>query len=286
MEQQLSYLGKIKEWLVVNGADLIVDLIVVLVILVVGRIVIDWLCNALRSSLQRTKRVSELLESFFVNVANKVLWVVLIMIAIQRLGIEIGPLVAGLGVTGFIVGFAFQESLGNLAAGMMIALNEPFTVGDFVEVAGKSGVVKEMNMMATTIFTPDNKKIVVPNNTLWGSCITNYTALDTRRVDLVVGVSYSSDIGKAKQVIQDALKQQDLVLDEPAPTVEVTEMADSSVNLVVRPWCTTATYWGTYFAVNQAVKEALDNAGVEIPFPQRDVHLIPAEGMPAPMPQA
>jgi small conductance mechanosensitive channel len=154
----------------------------------------------------------------------------------------------------------------------MIALNQPFQVGDFVEVGGVPGVVDETNMMATTLHSPDNKKIVVPNRSVWGSTITNYSALDTRRVDLVMGISYSSDIGKAKEVILSVLKGNEMVLDDPGPTVEVVEMADSSVNLVVRPWCKTADYWKVYFSVNRAAKEALDQAGIEIPFPQMDVH--------------
>jgi small conductance mechanosensitive channel len=154
----------------------------------------------------------------------------------------------------------------------MIALNQPFEVGHYVEVSGTSGAVFEMNMMATTLHTPDNKKVIVPNSAVWGSSITNYTALDTRRVDLVIGISYSSDIGAAKDVLQSVLKENNMVLDEPGPTVEVVEMADSSVNFVVRPWCKTADYWKVHFSVNSAAKEALDNAGIEIPFPQMDIH--------------
>ena len=272
MENELAYVEKVKEWLALNGANFLVDIIVVLIILIVGKFVIKGICKSLSISIRKSGRVSDLLESFIINVTGKVLWVVVFMLALQRLGIEIGPLVAGLGVTGFIVGFACQESLANLAAGIMIALNQPFQVGDLVEVGGVTGFVDETNMMATTLHTPDNKRIVAPNGSVWGSTITNYTALDTRRVDLVMGISYSSDIGKAKEVIQSVLKENKLVLDNPEPTVEVVEMADSSVNFVVRPWCNTADYWNVYFSVNRAAKEALDEAGIEIPFPQMDVH--------------
>jgi len=272
MEKELAYIEKVKEWFALNGANFLVDVVVVVLILIIGKFVIKAICKSLSASLKKSGRVSELLESFLVNVTSKVLWVVVIMLAIQKLGVEIGPLVAGLGVTGFIVGFAFQESLGNLAAGIMIALNQPFQVGNFVEVAGISGAVDEMNMMATTLHTPDNKKVVVPNGKVWGSTITNYTAHETRRVDLVVGISYSSDIGKAKEVIHSVLKQHEKVLADPESTVEVVEMADSSVNFVVRPWCKTEDYWNVYFGVTRAVKEAFDQAGIEIPFPQMDVH--------------
>jgi len=272
MEKELAYIEKVKEWVAVNGATFLVDVVVVLIILVVGNIVIKGICKSLSLSLKKSGKVSELLESFLLNVTSKVLWVIIFMLAIQRLGIAIGPLVAGLGVTGFIVGFACQESLSNLAAGIMIALNQPFQVGNFVEVAGVAGVVDEMNMMATTLHSPDNKKVVVPNGKVWGSTITNYSAHETRRVDLVVGISYSSDIGKAKDVIHSVLKENKAVLNDPAPTVEVVEMADSSVNFVVRPWCNTDDYWNVYFGVTRAVKEAFDQADIEIPFPQMDVH--------------
>ena len=272
MEKELAYIDKVKEWIVVNGASFLVDVVVVLIILLIGKIVINAICKSLSISIKKSGRISELLETFIINVTSKVLWVIVIMLAIQKLGIAIGPLVAGLGVTGFIVGFACQESLSNLAAGIMIALNQPFQVGDYVEIAGTSGVVDETNMMATTLHSPDNKKIVVPNGKVWGSTITNYTALDTRRVDLVMGISYTADIGSARDVILSTLKENEMVLDDPVSTVEVVEMADSSVNLVVRPWCKTENYWNAYFSVNRAVKEALDKAGIEIPFPQMDVH--------------
>ncbi len=271
-QTELGYVEKAKEWAVQNGADFVVNLIVFLIILLIGKVLVNWTCAAVRASLKRARNVSELMENFTVNVVSKVLWILVLLVAVSRFGIEVGPIIAGLGVTGFILGFAFQESLGNLASGMMIALNTPFHIGDFVDVAGHTGVVKEMNMMAVTLTTPDNKKIVVPNRAVWGSAITNYTALDTRRVDLTAGIAYGENIGQAREVIVAAVKAVAGVLPEPAITVEVVEMADSSVNFVVRPWCKTADYWTVFFAANRAVKEALDAAGIQIPFPQMDVH--------------
>jgi len=278
MENEMAYVEKIKEWFAINGGDFLVDVIVVLIILIVGKFVIKGVRKSLSMSLKKSGRVSEILESFILNVTSKVLWIIVFMLVIQKLGVEIGPLVAGLGVTGFIVGFACQESLANLAAGVMIALNQPFEVGHYVELSGATGAVFEMNMMATTLHTPDNKKVVVPNSSVWGSTITNYTALDTRRVDLVIGISYSSDIGNAKDVLHSVLKENKMILDEPGSTVEVVEMADSSVNFVVRPWCKTADYWDVFFSVNRGAKEALDQAGIEIPFPQMDIHHHGIEG--------
>ena len=270
--QELAMLDKGKEWLVANGPGFVVDLLVFALILFVGAFIIGGLRRVTRSMLERSERVSEALEGFLVNVLGKVLWVLLLMIALPRLGVDVAPLIAGLGVGGFIIGFAFQESLGNLAAGLMIMLNEPFRIGDYVEAGGSAGAINEINMMATTMTTPDNRKVVVPNRSIWGGTIVNYTAMETRRVDLVAGISYGADIGKARDVITSVLEANELVLKDPAWTVEVVEMADSSVNLVVRPWTKTENYWDVYFGVTRAIKEALDNAGIEIPFPQMDIH--------------
>ena len=272
IEKERAYLEKAVDWLVTNGFDFAVNLVVFLVIIIIGKVVVNALCNVIQKTLDNTANVSDILKGFVVNVAHKILWVIVGMIALQRLGIDIAPLIAGLGVTGFIVGFAFQESLGNLAAGLMIALNQPFQVGDYVESSGIQGTVQEVNMMATTLTTVDNKKVVIPNSLVWGSAITNFTALSTRRVDLLVGISYAADIGKGKQVIGDVIKNIDLILNDPEPVIEVVEMGDSSVNLTVRSWCKTADYWTIYFKLNQEVKEALDKAEIEIPFPQMDVH--------------
>lgn len=270
--EELTWLAQGKAWLMEKGPGFLVDLAVFILIIIVGAIAIKITRKALKMVLHKSKRINETLEKFLVNVTGKVLWVVLLMIALPRLGIDVAPLIAGLGVTGFIVGFAFQESLGNLASGMMIVLNQPFKLGDFVDAGGHQGVIGEINMMATTMVTPDNKKIVLPNRGVWGNPIVNYSALDTRRVDLSVGVAYSSQIGKARDVIADALKATPGVLSDPAPQIELNAMADSSLNLVVRPWCKSADYWNVFFAANQAIKEALDAAGIEIPFPQVDVH--------------
>ena len=260
------------EWVVTNGREFGVNVVAFLIILLVGKFLIGWACKATRASLSKPKNVSELMVNFTVNVVNKILWILVVLVGVSRFGVEVGPFVAGLGVSGFILGFAFQDALGNLASGIMLALNAPFHIGDFVEIGGIVGVVKETNMMATTLTTPDNKKVVAPNKTVWGSPITNYTALDTRRVDLTAGIAYGEDIGKARDAILAAVAACEGVLEDPGVTVEVVEMADSSVNFVVHPWCETAEYWNVFFRANRAIKEGLDAAGIEIPFPQMDVH--------------
>jgi small conductance mechanosensitive channel len=156
---------------------------------------------------------------------------------------------------------------------MMIALNQPFKVGDYVSAGGVEGVVQELNMMAATLTTGDNKKVTVPNKVIWGTPITNYTAMDRRRVDIAAGIAYGADIGKARAVALEVLRSHPLVLSDPAPLVEVVSLGDSSVNLAVRPWVKPADYWTVFFDVNRGVKEAFDRNGVEIPFPQLDVHM-------------
>lgn len=261
------------KWLAENGGTFLVNVLVALLLLAVGANLIGFLTRATRKALQRTRRVNSLLEAFLCSVVNKAAWVLLLMIVLQRLGVNIAPLIAGLGVTGFILGFAFQESLGNLASGMMIAINQPFKVGDYVSVGGIEGAVQELNMMAATLATADNKKVVVPNKVIWGAPITNYTATDKRRIEIAVGIAYGADIGKARRIALDVLRAHPLVLADPAPIVEVLSMGDSAVNLVLRPWTKPGDYWTVLFAVNQAVKEAFDKNGVEIPFPQLDVHM-------------
>ncbi len=274
--------NKALDWVILNGADFAFRAIAALIVILIGKVLITMISAVLRHHLNRAHRVSDLMEDFMVNTCRRVGWVIIGMVAVRQVGIDIAPLIAGLGVTGFIVGFAFQETLGNFASGFMIAVNQPFTLGDFVDLNGNAGNVVETNMMATTLTTLDNKKIMIPNKNVWGSAIVNYTALDTRRVDLMVGISYGSDISKAKTVIKDTLRQIDKVLAEPEPTVEVHEMADSSINLVVRPWCKTTDYWAVYFEVNHQVKEALDREGIAIPFPQLDIHHF--GNAPAPVP--
>ena len=189
-----------------------------------------------------------------------------------RLGVNVTPLIAGLGVTGFILGFAFQESLGNLASGMMIALNEPFKVGDFVDAAGLSGTILEVNMMATVMKTADNKRIVLPNKSVWGGPIVNYNALGLRRVDLQVGIDYGEDVTRAVDVILEAIAHVPGVLQYPAPAVAVASLNDSAVQINVRPWAKSADYWPVAAATLTEVKSALEKAGIKIPFPQIEVH--------------
>jgi small conductance mechanosensitive channel len=183
--------------------------------------------------------------------------------------------VAIIGAAGLAVGFALQGSLANFAAGVLILVLRPFRVGDFIMGAGEAGVVKEISLFTTELSTPDNIKVIVPNGQLFGDVIKNVTAYDTRRIDLVLGIGYSSDIEKAYDVLMDLIKEDTRILSGPAPQIAVSELADSSVNLVVRPWVKKEDYWTVRFDLTRKIKEAFDKNGIEIPFPQRVVHMIP-----------
>ena len=259
---------KLREWLAGSGMRLLENAISALVLFVVGWLVIRLVDFAIRKGLARSNRRG-LLINFVASSVTKACWAVLLVMVLGRLGVNVAPLVAGLGVTGFVLGFAFQESLGNLASGLMIALNEPFKVGDFVEIAGLQGSVVEMNIMATTLTTGDNKKIVVPNKSVWGGPIVNYSAMATRRVDVQVGIAYGEDIERALDVIRETVL---CVLPTPAPTIAVGALAESQVTINVRPWAKNADYWSVYFETLKAVKDELGRAGIEIPFPQVTVH--------------
>jgi small conductance mechanosensitive channel len=205
-------------------------------------------------------------------VRNTIL-VIGVLIALSQVGISMGPLLAGLGVIGFIIGFALQDTLSNFAAGMLFLLYRPFDVKDLVEAGGVSGLVSHMSLVNTTILTLDNQTIIVPNGKIWGDVIKNVTAQKVRRVDLVFGISYTDDIPKTEKILQEVVAAHEAVLDDPEPMIRVHELGDSSVNFIVRPWVKTDDYWETYWALTRAVKIRFDEEGVSIPFPQRDVHL-------------
>ncbi len=220
-----------------------------------------------------SKKCSDLLKQFFVSVVRKTIMLIGIIVALSMLEINIAPFVAGLGVAGFILGFALQGTLSNFASGLMILIYRPFDVGHVIEAAGIRGKVQSMNLVSTTVTTPDNQIVVVPNGEIWGGVITNVTGSDTRRVDMIFGISYTDDIAKASSLLESIVSSHELILKDPEPTIKVHELGDSSVNFVCRPWVKTADYWTVYWDVTRAVKERFDAEGVSIPFPQRDVHL-------------
>jgi small conductance mechanosensitive channel len=271
-------LSSILEFLKNNGIDsstivtLGKNIVVALVIFYVGRMVISLVVRGLRKVMQK-QEVDKTLETFICNLVRVALLVVVVIAAIGALGVETTSFIAIFGAAGLAVGLALQGSLSNFAAGVLIVLFRPYRVGDFIEAAGISGSVVQVQILTTILKTPDNKQIIVPNSQVMDSIITNYSANDTRRVDMVVGVSYSDDLDKVRNVLEELVAADERILDDPAHTIAVQALADSSVNFVVRPWVKTADYWGVWFDLTEAIKKRFDQEGISIPFPQQDVHL-------------
>lgn len=241
-----------------------------LALLIVARIIRGFV----RQWIDHVPNISDLLQAFVVTIIYWLVLAVGLMVVLSALGVDITPLFALFGGASIIAAFAMQDSLSNFASGLMIMIYRPFDVGDYVDVGGVGGTVKSTTIVSTTVATPDNKIIVIPNKNVWGNIITNVTASDTRRVDLVFGISYDDSIAEAFKVIEDALDAQPLILKEPAPKIEVNDLGDSSVNLICRPWVKTSDYWAVYWDLMRGVKERFDAAGISMPYPQRDVHVI------------
>ncbi len=243
-----------------------------LIIFIVGR----WLAKFISQSIEKAllkSRIDKTLAKFLKNLSNIVMLIFVIMAAAAPLGIETAQFAVALGAAGLAIGLALQGSLANFASGFLMIIFRPFKVGDFIEAAGVKGTVKEIQIFNTIVNTPDNVRAIIPNAQITGGNVLNYTANGTRRVDLVVGISYEDDLKKAKTIIEGVLVSDDRVLNDPGPTVAVNELADSSVNFVVRPWVNSADYWDTYFDMTTKIKLALDENDITIPFPQRDVHI-------------
>lgn len=255
-----------------RGVDLGINVVIAIAIFYVGRMVISLVVRGLHKVMRR-QEVDKTLETFVCNLVRMVLLVVVVIAAIGQIGIETTSFIAIFGAAGLAVGLALQGSLSNFAAGVLIVLFRPYRVGDFIEAAGINGVVEQVQILTTVLKTGDNKQVIVPNGQIMDSIITNYSANDTRRVDMVVGVSYDDDLDKVRDTIKELIAAEDRILDEPACTIAVSALADSSVNFVVRPWVKTPDYWGVMFDLTEAIKKRFDKDGITFPFPQQDVHL-------------
>ena len=254
------------------GLDFAINLVTAVVIFYVGRILVRLLTRGLRKVME-TQDVDKTLVSFASNLVGMVLLTFVIIAAVSALGIQTTSFIAVLGAAGLAIGLALQGSLSNFAAGVLIVLFRPYKVGDWVEAAGIAGSVEDVQILTTVLKTGDNKQVIVPNAQIMGSIITNYSANDTRRVDMVIGVSYDDDLDKVRSTIEELVAAEDRILDDPACTIAVSDLADSSVNFVVRPWVATADYWGVKFDLTEAIKKRFDKDGIAFPFPQQDVHL-------------
>ena len=242
-------------------------------IIVVGWIVTKIVVGAFKKGLKKTK-LPELVVEFLGRFLSALLYVAVILLAVSALGIGVGSVVLGLSaVIGLILGFGMQDTLTNLAAGVWIAALRPIDVGEVVEVAGKVGKVNAVGIMSTELLTPDNTFVTVPNKLVWGSVITNYTRMPTRRVDVDVGVAYGTDLDKAIKIAMDIMKSHPKVLSDPEPSVVITALADSSINLQLRAWAKTEDYWAVKGDLTRAIYEVYTMEGIEIPFPQMDVHI-------------
>ena len=246
-------------------------------VLIIGR----WLAGMIRRAVVRTlerARVDSALVPFLSASAYYVVLTLVVVSVLNLFGIQTTSMIAVVGAAGLAVGLALQGTLSNFAAGAMLLLFRPFRPGDYVEVGGVSGSVAEVGIFTTVLDTPDNVRVTIPNSSVYGQTIKNYSANENRRVDLVMGISYSDDIGRAIDAISRVVRSDKRVLSDPEPQIAVAELGDSSVNIVVRPWCRGTDYWNLRFDLTRELKQQLEAAGCSIPFPQRDVHVIPAEG--------
>ena len=241
-------------------------------ILIVGRIVATILKRLVIKVLKRSK-TDEAIVSFVGNLVHMGIMIFTALAALSKFGIQTASFVAILGAAGFAIGFAMQGSLSSFAAGVLLLVFRPIKVGDYVEIAGVAGTVKEIKLFSTIISTPDNVKIFVPNNKINGDIIKNYAGYDERRVDMVVGIGYGSPIDKAYEIMKNIIAADTRILAEPAVQIAVAELADSSVNFVLRPWVKKEDYWAVKFDLTEKIKKEFDAAGIEIPFPQTAVHL-------------
>lgn len=262
-------LDKITEQYVIPWS---IDILLALMIFIIGRYVAKLITRLITKLLERAK-VETILVHFIAGIVNSILLVVVIIAALDQLGVQTTSFIAVLGAAGLAIGLALQSSLQNFAAGVMLLLFRPFKAGDFVEAAGIAGSVENITIFSTLIKTGDNRMITVPNGSIYGNVITNYSALDTRRVDMVFGIGYEDDIKKAKEIMQQVLDADDRIMKEPAPKIAVSELADSSVNFIVRPWVKTADYWSVKFDITERMKLAFDKQGISIPYPQVQMHV-------------
>ena len=264
----------LKEAIEENAPDLIFRFLIFIFVLLVFRALSRITKRVVRVASDKSKLdMSALLKNILVSTSGGVVMALGVLMALSQVGISLAPMLAGLGVAGFIVGFALQDSLGNFASGAMILIYRPYDVGDLVEVTSASGLVKKMNLVSTTIATLDNQILVVPNSKIWGDVIKNVTAQKERRIDLEFGIAYDDDIELAERILIEIVSAHEKVLADPEPTVKLHTLGDSSVNFIVRPWTKTENYWNVYWDITREVKLRFDREGISIPFPQRDVHV-------------
>jgi len=248
-----------------------INIVMALAIFVIGKMVVKMLVGLAKKLMVKAK-VDSILVNFIASIVSTILLLFVVIASLNQLGVDTTSLIALIGAAGLAIGLALQGTLQNLASGVMLIIFRPFNAGDFVEAAGVAGVVEEIGIFTTVMRSGDNREIIIPNGEIFGGTITNFSKRATRRVDMVFGIGYDDDIKKAKDLLNRILAEDERVLKDPAPLVAVAELADSSVNFNVRPWCATGDYWDVYFDVHEKVKLTFDAEGISIPYPQMDVH--------------
>jgi len=248
------------------------NFIFAIAIFVIGKLIVKLIVRVIESLMLKSK-TDQVLVDFIGGMVKSVLTLFVIIAALGQLGVDTTSLVALIGAAGLAIGLSLQSSLQNFASGVMLITFRPFTTGDFIDAAGVSGVVEKVSIFNTIMRTGDNKEMIVPNGAIYGGVITNYSAKKTRRIDMVFGIGYDDDIKLAKNIMQDIMNQDSRILSEPEPLVAIAELADSSVNFIVRPWVKSEDYWAVLFDLNEKIKLAFDENNISIPFPQMDVHL-------------
>lgn len=249
-----------------------INILTALAIFIIGRWAIKIALKVARNVFEKTN-MDDMLVNFILSIANAILLLFVIIAALSQLGVDTSSLVALIAAAGLAVGLALQNSLSNFAAGVMLIIFKPFKVGDFVQTAGEMGVIESVGIFTTNMKTGDNKEVIIPNGAIYGGSITNFSAKDTRRVDMVFGIGYDDDIRQAKALLEKIVNEDERVLKDPAPVVALSELGDSSVNFIVRPWVNSADYWAVLWDTNEKVKLAFDEANISIPYPQMDVHV-------------
>ncbi len=268
MTDKLHELTWLREALMTWGMNLLFAIL----IFVIGR----WVSKAILSVIRRLfgrSKLDDILIHFLMSILQGVFMIIVVAASLDQLGVDTTSLVALIGAAGLAIGLSLQDSLKNFAAGVMLITFRPFKSGDFVEAGGTTGVVEKINIFSSTLRTPDNREVIIPNGSIYSGVITNYSARETRRIDLIFGISYNDDIRKAKALIVEVLEADERVLKDPAPVVAVGDLGASSVDLVVRPWVKSADYFTTMCDLKENVKLAFDANGISIPFPQMDLHV-------------
>lgn len=273
MNESLDWVAENQDAMLLFGGKVVVALIIIIAGFMIARALSNFMIKRLEKS-----KIDNAVVSFLASIVKAIIIVAAILMSLSHVGVQTTSFVAILGAAGLAIGLSLQGSLANFASGVLIMIYHPFKAGDYVDAGGIQGTVQRIELFTTILKTPDNKLVIVPNSRITGSEITNFSEEPTRRVDLVIGVSYKADLKKTKEVLMNVVTSDERVLKDPAPRVAVTALNDSSVDLIVRPWVNSSDYWPVYWDLMERIKNALDENGIGIPFPQMDVHLHHPEG--------